>query len=197
MRLILDIADHYKYLHACLARKPKKITIASYGFYAGILADGRDTTEWGKQHQLETRNLLEKMREIPEVNILVGLYNYKSCKPHSICVDCERKYVLDLFRLMNHAEFFQEFNWRAVQNFHLKGVLFYYTKKAIGITGGRNFTNSMWTDISLALNQEETIALGDQIDAVIDTAYDVNATMINKLIIENNISDTTMKSLEI
>ena len=77
MRLLLTTEDHFKFLNECVDQKPDKVLIATYGLYAGIQPDGSDSREWGDKYRSETRELLERMRNIKDVRILVGNYEYK------------------------------------------------------------------------------------------------------------------------
>jgi len=187
MKLLISNREHVDFLKSCVEQKPKSITICSLGIWAGILPDGRDMSEWGPRFKSETRALLESMREVEEVNILVGLYEYKACKKPT-CIDCERKYVLDLIRHVNHAEKFPEFKWRMTTSFHIKCALFFYNNIAKGIAGSRNFTDSSWQDVTVTLDNDDVFKLNDHIQGVWNKSKVINDNNVGEFIEEQKIT---------
>jgi len=149
--MFLDHDDHFQYLFDRVDENPKHTFIASYGIYAGISYAGQDVTTWGPKYQSTTRDLMEKMRSLPNVKFLIGTSNYRSCKGTMACVDCEKQYCRSLIRLVNHAELFPEFEWRVTNDLYLKAYLFFYDKEVKGISGGKNFSDSSWVDCSFEL----------------------------------------------
>jgi len=152
--------DHYAYIRKCVANKPEHSLIATFGIYAGITYDGRDPTEWGAEYGLNTRDIITELQKLDNVQFLVGVANYRSCKGKIDCIDCEKQYVRSLFRLVFHAEKFPEFEWRITTDLHLKCSLFFYDQdctpeKAKGVAGGRNFTDSSWADVTFELSSKQ------------------------------------------
>jgi len=99
------------------------------------------------------------MRSLPDVRMLIGVGDYKSCKGKSTrCVDCEVEYIKTFMRLIHHAEHFPEFKWKMSTELHLKCALFFYQKRLLqparvaGVAGGRNFTDSSWADVTFELS---------------------------------------------
>jgi hypothetical protein len=209
MRMFLTADDHNQFLSDCVAKHPKRVFISTFGTYLGITYDGRDTTTWGEEYRLATRDLAESMRDLPDVNILVGVSNYRSCKNQITCLDCEKQYVRTLLRHVNHAELFPEFNWKMTTELHLKSMLFYYdvTPKhheheypdgltvAEGVTGGRNFTDSDWTDVSVVIGQEQITEIEKLAEPVWDEAYDITDTNAGKIFEEQKISERGFESV--
>jgi len=154
-KMFLDHTDHSQFLFDRVHEKPSHVLIASFGIYAGITYAGQDVTKWGEQYRTATRDLMEIMRGLPDVRMLIGVADYKSCKGKSTrCTDCEVEYVRAFMRLVNHAELFPEFKWRISTELHLKCSLFFYDKpaRAAGVAGGRNFTDSSWADVTFELS---------------------------------------------
>jgi len=153
--MFIDNAEHSKFLFDCVSRKPSHVIIASFGIYCGITYTGQDVTAWGDKYRMATRDLMEVMRSLPDVRMLIGVGNYKSCKGKSIrCLDCEVEYVRAFMRLIHHAEYFPEFKWKMSTELHLKCSLFFYQNpaKVAGVAGGRNFTDSSWEDVTFSLS---------------------------------------------
>lgn len=199
MRLFLTNEDHFKYLRECVEDKPRLVNIATYGIWAGITADGRDTRDWGEKYRSESREFLESMRATcGHVRILVGLYEYKSCKGKTTaCQDCERKYVMDLFRLMNHAEIFPTFKWKVSNQSHAKCTILHYHDGAPSraIAGGRNLTDSSWADVTVELDKMSTIRLDEHFMKMWDSGTTLTPDKISKIIEDQGISKKTMDNL--
>jgi hypothetical protein len=199
MRLLLNSADHYGYLRECVAAKPRSIFLASYGLYAGILSDGRDTQTWGEKYKSQTRELLESMRNIENVRILVGLYEYKSCRGKQSCLSCERKYVMDLIRHMNHAEKFTEFQWRVASESHVKCALFTYPETnpapLRGVAGGRNFNDSSWADITVELDKMSILRVEEHVEGIWKTAKVLTGKVLGEVLEDQGISQLTINQI--
>lgn len=188
-KMFLTHADHSSFLFERVAEKPKHTIIASYGLYAGISYAGDDTTQWGEKYQLATRDLMEIMRDLPNVRLLIGVSNYKSCKGKINCVDCEKQYCRTLIRLVNHAELFPEFQWRVTTSLHLKCVLFFYEKNARGVAGGRNFSDSDWADCTFELPVQHIKKLYKHVNELWDKSRVVDAATISQIFDEEEISE--------
>lgn len=200
MRLLLTLEDHFKFLNECLALKPDRVCIATYGLYAGIMPDGRDSREWGEKYRSQTREFLETMRDVPKVRILVGNYEYKSCKgKNTTCTDCEKQYVLGLIRLINHAEKFPEFKWRVSTGTHVKCALFSYDDneeaEVKGVAGGRNMTDSSWEDVTVEIDKMSTIRLWEHFDKIWKAAHLLNNDRIGTIMEEQGISQQTVEKI--
>lgn len=196
MKMLLSNADHNQFLVDRVAESPDKVFISTFGMYLGITYDGRDSTQWGDEFQLATRKLAESMRTISDVNVLVGVANYRSCKGKITCLDCEKQYVRTLLRHVNHAEMFPEFNWRMTTNLHLKSFMFYYPDdRVVGVTGGRNFTDSDWTDVTFVIGQDQISEIEKLAVPVWEEAYDITDTNVGKIFEEQEISQSGFKSV--
>ncbi len=194
MRLLIKNDDHYSYLNDCVALRPNKVMITSYGVFAGILADGRDMSEWGKR--FHTRDLLEAMADIETVQILVGVYEYKSCKSKQDCLDCEQKYVFDLIRHLNHADKFPHFQWRVTTRSHAKCVLFTYPDDTLrGVAGGRNFTNSDWADVSVELDKMSALRLEQHVTEMWQAAKPLTGPSLSEIMVDQGISAKTIENI--
>ncbi len=205
MRMLLDTSDHFDFLDQCVAAKPQSVTLTSYGVWAGILPDGRDMTSWKDQDgnakfKFRTRDLLESLRKVKDVRILVGLFEYKSCKGKNVaCGDCERKYVLDLVRHMNHAEKFPKFKWRIIQQSHVKCAIFTYPENhpapLRGLAGGRNLTDSDWADVSVELDKMSLIRLQEHVNGIWDKGMALTDAALGKVLADQGISEDTFQSI--
>lgn len=197
MRLFLSNEDHFKHLNECVAAHPRLVNIATYGIWAGITADGRDTRDWGEKYRSESRELLESMRgKVGTVRVLVGLYEYKSCRGKGFCQDCETKYVRDLFRLMNHAEVFPTFLWKVSSESHAKCTIFHYENEGPrAVTGGRNLTDSSWADVTVELDKMSTLRLDEHFMKMWDSGTPLTPAKINKVVEAQGISKKTLDNL--
>lgn len=192
--------EHYNFLESCIDEKPEHIIISTFGIYAGLTFDGRDSTEWGDGYSLRTRDLLEKMRELDNVRILVGLAQYNSCKGKIPCLHCEKQYVKTMFRTIFHVEKFPEFEWRMTDELHLKCALFFYDQDctpslAKGVSGGRNFTNSSWPDVTFELDESQIGQLHDYTSELWDSALTINDANASIIIQQQNISPKGIQSI--
>jgi hypothetical protein len=196
MRMLLSADDHFAFLQECVAAKPTKVVIASYGLYAGILPDGRDVCTWGEKYKSQTRDLLEAMRGLPSVQLLIGLYEYKSCKGTVPCTDCERLYVLNLVRHMNHAEKFPEFNWRVTTQSHVKCTIFTYPNDHLkGVAGSRNFTDSTWAEVTIELDKMSILRLEEHINAIWTTAKILTDEVLSEIMEKEGISQAAINKV--
>lgn len=194
MKLLFSNEDHFEFLRNCVKANPNRVRIATFGLYAGITADDID---WSNKYPSEVRNFLESLRSIQSVRVLVGNQEYKSCKGKAIiCSDCERKYVMDLIRLVNHAEKFPEFKWRISSACHIKCALFTYDDYELrGVTGGRNLTNSTWADVSVELDKMSNMRLEEHFDEVWKNSLILNNDRIGQIMEEQEISPKTIHSI--
>lgn len=196
MQLLISPTDHFKYLTDSLTPLPEEVLIATYGIFAGLLPDGRDTHMWGEKYQSETRKLLEAMRPIPKVRIMIGMFEYKSCKGKQPCIDCEKQYVYTMIRHLNHRDKFKEFEWRVIPASHIKCVLFTYqdaTKR--GLASSRNFTDSSWEDISIALDEKSIKQLETHVDSIWTKANLLNGEAISDMLEKQGIAPRTIEKI--
>lgn len=193
--MFLTSEEHNQFLAECVDKQPDRVFISTFGTYLGITYDGRDSTEWGEEYKLATRDLAEAMRSLSDVNILVGVANYRSCKNKITCLDCEKQYVRTLLRHVNHAEMFPEFNWKMTTELHLKSVIFQYGDDLIGVTGGRNFTDSSWTDVSIVIGEKQIRTIEELAKPVWDEAYDITDTNAGKIFEDQEISQRGFESV--
>ncbi len=176
-KMFINNADHYGFIKQCIKDKPEHVLISTFGIYAGVTYDGRDTTEWGSSYSLETREIIDVLKDIDTVRFLVGVSDYRSCRGKLRCKDCERTYAQSLLRLGFHAEKFPWIEWKISTELHLKCSLFFYdmdcsSDKAKGIAGGRNFTNSSWADITFELTTEQIEQLHTHVAGLWDESLD-------------------------
>lgn len=154
--MFLTMEEHYKYFEQQILAKPKAVIISTFGVFAGILDDGRDTQEWGPKYEKVTRKIVDLLEGVPDVKILVGLYRYQSCKGNIQCDDCAAKYIKGVGRLIKHREKWPNFKWRFSSECHLKSYLFFYPDgRVTGIAGGRNLTDSEWADVTFPLTKDQ------------------------------------------
>jgi hypothetical protein len=196
MRIFFNIDDHFDFLEECVRARPKRVIITTYGLFAGILGDGRDMQEWGPKYRTRTRDLLEEMRSLPDIRIITGIYARKSCKGKVQCVNCDKSWVMDLLRLVNHADKFSEFKWRFQPDFHLKSTLFSYDSDhpapLRGIVGGRNFNDSKWADATVELDKMSALLLEKETDKAWLNATPLTIDNITKLVEANQIPEEVL-----
>lgn len=193
MDLLINQDDYFKYLESAVQQSPTRVRIASYGMYIGISADSRDHS---KRYKSRTRDLLESMRKIKNVEIVTGLYEYTSCKNKIACLDCEKKYALGLFRLLNHVDTFPEFKWKITTGMHVKYVLFEYAKlPKKGVTGSRNFTDSAWDDVSVTLNNDGITKFESIADDIWERSMPLDVKSVENVLLRNEISEKAVASI--
>lgn len=123
----------------------EEVFISTYGLYAE-----KDFT-----YEILSRLNSKKIK----TKILIGISEYSSCKADkSKCVDCELKYKNQIARLNKYINDFKNLEFKKVYNHHLKLFYFKTSKNEYLITGGINFTNSLWTDSSILLKNSEEIS---------------------------------------
>lgn len=198
MPMFITPAEHSKYLFECVNKRPEHVIIASFGIYAGISWEGQDTTQWGENYRLATRDLLELMRPLPDVKLLIGVGEYKSCTREKFgrCLDCEVKYVQSLFRLLAHSELFPEFQWRFSIRVHLKAALFTYKNGVRGVAGGRNFSDSNWDDVTFSLDKPNVMQLLKHLGGLWSQTQKLSTEAIQGVLADQEISETAMRALE-
>jgi hypothetical protein len=187
MQMFLDNGMHSQFLLECVEEGPQNVLFSSYGLYAGITYDDRNTNDFGDQYVTDTMKILNALQDIAKngskVRFLVGVSSYMSCKGKMPCADCEKKYVRSLIRLMNHVDRFPEINWKITTDLHMKAYLFFYKNKAKGVSGGRNFTDSNWSDVTFELSNNQIKNLYRHVQEAWDVAKpatdDTIATIAN------------------
>lgn len=200
MRMFIPNAEHYQFLNDCVDANPEHVMISTFGIYAGLTYDGRDSTEWGDGYSLETRDLITKLQKLDNVRFLVGVAHYKSCKNKLPCLDCEKQYVRSLFRLIFHADKFPEFEWRITTELHLKCSLFFYDqdcdpKLAKGVAGGRNFTNSSWADVTFELESKQIAELHDYTGDLWEESLPATDESVSTILEQQQISEKGIKAV--
>lgn len=200
MKMFISNEDHYDFIKKCVADNPEHIFISTFGIYAGITYDGRDTAEWGENYRLDTRDILEEMQSLDNTRMLVGVADYRSCKGFSRCLDCEKQYIRNLFRLSFHAEKFPGIEWRITTDLHLKCSLFFYDvdcspEEARGVAGGRNFTNSSWADITFKLNSGQIEQLHDYCHKLWEQSKEASDDSVGEILEIQGISEDGIKEI--
>lgn len=189
--------EHNRFITECIEARPDRIVISTFGLWAGFMYDGRDTREWGEKYRSATREQLELMRKIPNVQILVGISDYYSCKlDKSRCMDCEVKFVRGLLRLAAHIDAFPEFQWRISNMLHLKCAMFFYDDKTQkGVAGGRNFTDSGWADVTFEMTKPQIVTVAKTFIDLWRKSKSMDQDTISNLIEEYGISPEAMDLL--
>jgi hypothetical protein len=195
MQMFVDFESHAKFLKEMIEAGPEEVVISSFGIYAGITHTSQDTTLWGEKYALESRNLLDQLREVPNTKIVIGLTEYASCMEKKRCLDCEAKYAKQVMRVSNHAVAFPELQWRMTTKLHLKCVLAFYSDSAKGVAGGRNFSDSEWTDATFELMEQQIPVLKEHALGVWDKAVVMNDANVAKLLEEQGVSDEGIAKL--
>lgn len=200
MEILYDIKQHYNYLIAEVAKKPRSVIIMSYGIYAGITQDGRDSTEWGDKYHLYSRDFLESLADVPDVRVVIGLPDFKSCKGKLPCEDCEVNYVASLIKTYNHAEKFSSFKWRISTASHLKCALFIFEDETsdttiTGVIGGRNLNDSTWIDASYTIDGKNAINLCKKVLGYYKQCDAMTYDTINNVLMTKGIQQSTITKM--
>lgn len=196
MQLFTEIEDHYAYLAELVKRGPKGAFIASFGVYAGITYDGRDTTTWGEKYKLHTRNFLDSLRTTPNVKLLIGIPDHKSCRGMTIpCEHCERGYINQMMRLLNHMDMFSAFKWRIATQAHVKCTLLFFDNEILGVAGGRNLNDSNSVDATFQISADICHQLYKQLVPVWKNSRDLTSKSINEILAEQEISEKTVSKI--
>lgn len=171
MNVLSSIDDYYNEMFKLIDNTPDRIFISTFGIYAGI-------PDTGYADIPKTREILDRIQSNNiKTSILVGYSDYFSCNGRSsICTSCEIKYIKSMMRLMQHANHYTQFSWKMTTKLHLKCNIFIKDSVIKCITGGRNFTNSDWCDVSLLIDNsiDNTKILQQYING------NSKATMINE-----------------
>lgn len=198
--MLIPTSEHNDFIMNCVAKKPKHTIISSFGVYCGITYDGRDTSEWGENYRTETRGIIDELQLLDNVRFLIGVANYKSCKYNKKCNDCEQQYIKNLIRLSFHVQHFSGIDWRMSNDLHLKCSLFFYDnncvgKKAKGIAGGRNFTDSSWADVTFVLDPGQIDELYDYTSELWDESSTISDDNIYRMLMSQGISERNIGAI--
>lgn len=180
--MFLTLDEHCEFLKSQIALKPVSVRISTFGLYAGILDDGRDTAEWGKRYISKTRGVIDAMSEVQDVRILLGIPAFFSCKGALHCEDCKTKYLKQLRRHVRHQRKWSQFDWRFSRESHLKSYLFFFKDRVTGVAGGRNLVDSEWTDVTFPLDKQQISRILPMIDAEWATAQPLNAETMKTVV---------------
>jgi len=179
--IFTDMTSHMAAMKQMAKRKPQSISIATYNIYAGILHDGEDSHLWeGDKYRNRAHEFLDTIATMHDVRILVGVPPLIMCK--KMCEDCISDSYKKAMRLVKHKEKWPRFKWRYTDSFHFKCYLFHYKKGDVGIGGGRNLSNSNWTDMSFVLNKKQIIAAKTLFDLSWDQAQPVTMENLEETI---------------
>ena len=195
MNLSLNFDDYLKWIHELIDKKPNKIKILSYGIYGGITYTGDDTKEWGQYYHLHIRDILDRLVVVPNVEMIIGIAPYKSCKGKQQCVDCEKQYCKNLLRIISHAEYFDKLVWKLSSDLHMRANLFEYDNQSVCVVSGRNFTDSPWEDFSIKLIDGDCDEIKRYIDKLSSAAMTINEDILPTILEEQQISEQGFKSV--
>lgn len=135
------------------------------GIYAGVQQNGNfmSTVVSDFLDQLDI--------EVQNVRVLIGHYASKGCKsscPH--CLEDEKKKAR---RIYKHTERWDTFEWKVNFQNHFKLVHL----DNFCFTGGRNLSNSSWTDVTLRVRgKDRRQKLKDHFGNIWGYSYDVAPT---------------------
>lgn len=198
MKIFYTLDDHFKYLNDLLVlpNKPQAAFISSFGLYAGISHTGQDTTLINEKYRSQTRDFLERLRGI-HTRIIIGVSEYKSCKGKYVpCYDCEKNYIYQVIRLLNHAELFGEFQWKVASQLHSKCTLLAYDEngniKLEGVAGGRNLNDSGWADITFQLDHVSAVSLYKYMAKLYQSSMDLTEKNVKVILKDQGISEKSI-----
>lgn len=133
---------------------PVSALIGSYSIYAGILKDGRDTTEWNDaKYQNKVHEFFDVLSENNcETKMLIGVPFFPTC--YKGCPNCRYKRVSLLKRLYFTSKKWDGFEWKFHDSSHLKCALFTFDDgREVSVLGGRNLSCSTWEDFSMEFDE--------------------------------------------
>lgn len=185
MKIISDLGEHFDIIERLLDNNPDSVFVSSYGLYAGILQDGRDANKFGPKYKTRSIDVLNKMSKY-DSKMIIGISDYKSCK-HVRCEDCELKYIHSLIRIEKHSEAFPDIKMRIIRGNHLKCFIIRKGSKYLGITGGRNMSDSSWSDISFMIDHDTCLEILAIANKVFDNGMYINDETISKILNEQGI----------
>lgn len=196
--LLISADDHFNAIKEAIRAGPSEVTISSYGIYAGILPDGRDVHSWGDRFASRTREVLDELRAVPVVKFIIGLAPYASCRgKNSTCLPCERKFVRELIRHLNHVDLYPSYQWRMSNNLHIKCCLFSFGQQMMAIAGSRNFTDSTWEDITFKLGMGDSVRLYTHVSGLWEDATALTSKNVEDYLKSQRISEQAVTSIGI
>ena len=181
--IFTDNDSYFDVIQDMINQNPHSVFISSFGLYAGITTNSTIITKY----QNKPRDILNILRD-RNINtfIMIGVQKFFQCKEN--CDDCKKKFVNDMIRLLCHVENWPMFKWKFLYGNHLKCFLSMYDDDFVdGVSGGRNFSNSDWLDVSLSLSGDEANELSVMFLENWKTAFDINEYNINKFINDNGV----------
>jgi hypothetical protein len=155
MKILSDWEDYLEFANSMLDKGPKFLCISSFGFYANITSEDKDTSEWGEKYTNTVRKIVDRAIEMKiPTSILVGV-SFNECKPG--CTDCRRTNIKKHNYLAHHKKRFKEkgVKIKMVTKHHMKMFL----TDTQAIIGGMNFTESNWFDMSVGMDYIDNPAL--------------------------------------
>lgn len=193
--VIFNHEQHIEWLMHRIGDKPVNVTIASYGVYAGITYTGDDSVKWGDGYHLYTRDFIDALRDAANVRMLIGVSDYKSCKGKHQCLHCEKQYIKMLLRLVNHADHFDKFKWKMTNRLYSKAYIFEYDDQLIGLSSGRNLSDSDHIDCSIVLSSTSCHVAMQYINDLWSQSDDISSATISDLLVSQNISDEGIEAI--
>ncbi len=144
----------------------ESMIISSYGMYAGISDTGENTAE--RYNFDKTIQQILDVSKHKKVVFLLSDTEAQPCMPG--CVHCIAKNQKKTRRNEAHINHWPNVSWFITQDHHLKTILF--KKKdgtVLGFSGGRNFSNSDWEDVSFELPEDASRELLSHVISLIKT----------------------------
>lgn len=191
MKLMRSLNEYYDSLLECIHEKPRRVTISTFGIFAGITYDGKDSSSWSKPYGSETNRLFKELNNLDDVRVVVGVSDFISCNRNSRCEDCASKYISSLTRLLFHKEYFSNIKWKFRASLHFKCVVFEFRDYPVSFTGGRNMTNSSWDDISIKIDGTDALDILHVANDIYDDAVDLTDGNISSYIESIGLSDAS------
>jgi hypothetical protein len=180
-RILTSSIDHYRTL-AEISEKADACEISTFGIYTGITSEGRDVHSYGGKYSNLAHQFLDVLKGF-DVKLLIGMPELIYCdKETQQCTHCEEKFIHYLERINHTAKHWPDFDWRIINDMHMKFVGFYKNGKAIGgISGGRNLSDSQWDDVSIVLTKKEVEFFHDHFTKIFNRAATITDDAITKI----------------
>lgn len=200
--ILRSTEEHFNHIDSLIKRKPDTAVITSFGIYSGIMHNGFDLNKVSARYKSRTKDMLDSLMAVPNVNILIGISPYRSCSGTLKCLYCQLTYVKTLFRLLANLDSYPDFKWRIIENLHAKLTLFSYNKgggkfEFKGIIGGRNLNDSNWKDFSMSIEGEPVKSLYRESLNIIKDSTKLNTSIVGELLEKYKIEPRVMEMLQV
>lgn len=158
IKYFFELHEYYQALHNTMKdMRPDRVTISTFGLYAGVTTYGDDVRKVYNQPNY-TATFLDRLVNLGvETEIVVGVPEFHVCVEG--CKHCVKKWNNSLKRYYYTVRKWPEINWVFVRWNHLKCVIFEKDGNYRVFCGGRNLSESTFSDVMLYLPNSDVNSL--------------------------------------